>query len=131
MATKKVSPLDAAGAKAPADNLTAKEIADLDMRKADHQEKVNKGIVERQPKVSVSMSPMYAPYFGEVMTVTLNGMSIYFPVDGRTYEVPEAFARIIHKRRRMVDSQQNVQAKLGDLTNNKDSFAGELILIPR
>jgi hypothetical protein len=31
----------------------------------------------------------------------------------------------------MVDSQQNVQAKLGDLTNNKDSFAGELILIPR
>ena len=126
---KKVSPLDAAGAKAPARSI--KENADLAMRKADEQEKINRGIVEKQKRVPVSMSPMYATYFGEVMTVSLNGMSIFLPIDGRTYEVPEAFARIVHKRRRMVDAQQNMQAKLGDVTNNKDSFAGELILVPR
>lgn len=129
---RKVSPLEAVGAPAPAaSSKSPKQIADEAIRKSEQQDRINKGILEKQKRVSVALSPMYAPYFGEVMTVSLNGFSIYLPVDGRNYEVPEEFARIVHKRRRLVDAQQNVQAKLGDVTNNKDSYAGELVLIPR
>ena len=81
--------------------------------------------------VEVSMSPMYAPYFGEVMTVGLNGLNIYFPVNGLTYKVPSPYAAIIKRRQRLVDDQIQRNKKLSDVTANKEQSAGQMELIPR
>ena len=48
--------------------------------------------------------PQYAVYFGNVMRVTINGISIAVRVDGSTQKVPQTFADEIHRRRRLVDS---------------------------
>ena len=45
-----------------------------------------------EPKVPMYLSPMYRPYLGNVADITINGVSIFFPVDGNTYEVPRSFA---------------------------------------
>lgn len=84
-----------------------------------------------EEKVEVTLAPMYQPYFGEIMTVGLNGLNIYVPVDGRSHKVPKSYAGIIHGRRRMVDDQISRRNRLSNVSANRESYAGELTLVPR
>lgn len=83
----------------------------------------------KETKVPVYMSPMYAPYLGNVMNVTLNGITIFFPIDGSTHLVPQSFADIIEERRVMVDATIAKKKRLADIQANKESTPGELELI--
>lgn len=78
------------------------------------------------PKVPVTLAPQYRAYFGDVMTVSLNGIAIYVPVDGRTRQVPKQFAIVINERRRRIDDFLLKAARLADIQNNAETFAGEL-----
>ena len=82
-----------------------------------------------EKKVPVYLSPMYAPYLGNVMNVTLNGITIFFPVDGSTHMVPISFADIIEERRVMVDATIAKKKRLADIKSNKENTPGELELI--
>jgi hypothetical protein len=81
-----------------------------------------------QPKVPVILAPMYAVYFGNVMTVTINGISIRFRVDGSTQKVPETYADEIARRRMAVDTQLRRQQRMSNVQNNKEQNPGELAL---
>ena len=81
-----------------------------------------------QPKHSVCLAPMYAPYFGNVMRVTINGISIAIPVNGQTFEVPETFAREINRRRVAIDQQLLRARIMSDVSNNMEESPGELSL---
>ena len=87
--------------------------------------------LRKEEKVSVSMAPMYRPYFGDVMTVSINGLSVYLPLDGRSYKMPKSYAMVIQGRRRMVDDHITRTARLADIQSNVERSAGELELIPR
>ena len=82
-----------------------------------------------EKKVPVYLSPMYAPYLGNVMNVTLNGITIFFPVDGTTHMVPVSFADIIEERRVMVDATIAKKNRLANIAANKESTPGELQLV--
>lgn len=81
----------------------------------------------RQQKLkSIQISPLYQPYFGKVMTVTINGTSIAVPVNGKTYQVPATFAeeikiriynqdQLLMKKRRMSRVSDNFEASPGEL----------------
>jgi hypothetical protein len=84
---------------------------------------------KNQKMVGVSGSPMYAGYFGRIMPIILNGIRIDVPLDGRRYEIPEAFANVFVTRLQSVDADQAMQKKMSDVTNNRESFAGELDLV--
>jgi hypothetical protein len=78
--------------------------------------------------VDIYLSPMYKPYFGNVMRVMINGISIYFKVDGSTQKVPKSFADEITQRRLAVDSILNKQHKMADIPNNVETSPGEINL---
>jgi hypothetical protein len=48
------------------------------------QRPVLRQVYANEPKVSIYLSPMYRPYFGRVMGVTIQGVKIWIPVDGST-----------------------------------------------
>lgn len=73
---------------------------------------------ERQ--VVTYISPMYRPYLGNVMTVTINGISIRFPVDGSKQEIPATFADEIERRRRNIDNIERKQKKMAAVKENED-----------
>lgn len=79
-----------------------------------------------EPKVPVTLAPQYRPYFGNNMPVRLNEIVIFVPVDGRTYPIPESFARIVHERRRKVDAFLMRTNRLADVQQNGESYVGEL-----
>lgn len=74
-----------------------------------------------EEKVDMYLSPTYQPYFGKVMRVTINGISIYFPVNGSTHSVPRTFADEITARRLKVDEIITKQAKMADIPVNMDT----------
>lgn len=73
-----------------------------------------------EKKVITYLSPMYRPYFGNVMTVTINGISIRFPVDGSKQEIPATFADEIERRRRNIDNIEKKQKRMAAVRENED-----------
>lgn len=78
--------------------------------------------------VPMYLSPMYQPYFGKVMQVSINGISIFFKVDGTTQQVPQTFADEISARRIAVDEIENKKRKMADIPSNVEGSPGELTL---
>jgi len=82
-----------------------------------------------EEKVPVYLAPLYKPYFGNVMPVCINGISIFFPVDGTTHMVPRSYAAIIEERRQAVDAIINKQGRMANISSNVETSPGELELI--
>ena len=81
-----------------------------------------------QDKVAVSISPLYKPYFGKVMTVTINGVSCAVPVDGKTYKIPRSFAEEVEARKYRQDELLEKKRNMSDVKNNFETSPGELTL---
>ena len=93
--------------------------------------KRNRDDLIAQEKIEVTIPPMYRPHFGMVMDVGLNGLTIHVPCDGKPYKVPADYAGIIKGRMRAVNDMLGKQSRLANIQGNKESYAGELTLIPK
>lgn len=80
----------------------------------------------KEKLVPVYLSPMYRPYLGKVMNVDINGVSVFVPIDGQTYNVPLTFADEITRRRMAVDAMLTKQDRMADIHNNHEGSPGEL-----
>lgn len=80
-----------------------------------------------EEKVRVQGSPFYRAYFGNVMPIQVNGIGIYVPMDGKTYEIPKTFASVFKERIARVDALIQKQGAMADYI--EESFAGEISLI--
>lgn len=100
--------------------------SDMAVKTAEQERKALARQFKKQKTVPVQISPLYQPYFGKVMTVTINGTSIAVPVNGKTYQVPETFAeeikiriykqdQLLMKKRRMSRVSDNFEASPGEL----------------
>lgn len=95
---------------------------------AERERKLLAQCFKKQEPISVSIPPLYKPYFGKIMTVTIQGVSIAIPVDGRSYKIPESFAEEVKIR---ISNQNELFEKhnsMSDITGNFESSAGELQL---
>ena len=98
-------------------------VAQAEMRRRTLVSKYNE-----EEKIPVSISPLYKPYFGKVMTVTINGISCAVPVDGKTYRLPRSFAQEVEARKFRQDELLEKKKGMGDVQNNFESSPGELSL---
>lgn len=94
----------------------------------DHARKKLAEVYKREPKVSVMVAPMYAPYFGKVMHVMINGISIAVPCDGRPYDIPKSFAGEVFRRINSINDQQSKAKRYSDVNANIEGAPGELAL---
>lgn len=99
--------------------------ADTLMRK---QEQMIHDKLSKQKRVSVTIAPQYRPYFGDVMAVFLQGLAVYVPVDGRSYQIPEDFAAIVHERLARANAHLLKCERMSNIQANVESYAGELKL---
>lgn len=78
-------------------------------------------------KIYVKIPPLYKPYFGKVLPISINGIEIAIPVDGKAYLVPKAYAdraqilmsnqdEMLERGKRMGDVQKNFETTPGELT---------------
>lgn len=84
-----------------------------------------------EAKAVVQGSPMYRPFFGNTMSIVINGVSVYVPLDGQQYSIPETFAAVFHERIAMVDEQERIRRGMANVQQNSETYAGEKGLITR
>ena len=85
----------------------------------------------KEEKVDVKIPPLYKPYFGKIMTISINGISCAIPVDGQVYQVPKSFAEEANVRMFRQDELLQKQEKLTEASKNRNNFEnypGELAL---
>lgn len=99
------------------------------LQDAESKRKENLEIYRAEDKVPMYLSPMYRAYFGNVMTVSINGISIYFKVDGTTQMVPQTYADEIASRRMGIDKMLARHSRLSNVSANHESAPGELALL--
>lgn len=112
----------------------AKNKSEVELNRAIHQDQLTaqarkKEILKtyrEEEKVAIHISPMYRSHFGNVMIMTINGISIGVPVDGSTHKVPKTFAEHINARIAKVDSIIKKTDNMADISNNFESNPGEL-----
>lgn len=85
---------------------------------------VNK--MKAQDKIPVTISPMYKPYFGEVMEVIINGVYVSVPCDGRQHMIPECFASEVNARIFAADESQRRANRMADITKNNEDVQGDI-----
>lgn len=85
-------------------------------------------IYRDEEKVAVHISPMYRPHFGNVLVLTINGITIGVPVDGSAYKVPKTFAEHISARVAKVDAIIKKTNDMANIGGNFESNPGELEL---
>ena len=112
----------------------AKTKSELELNKEMHKEHIaaqarKKELLKTyrdEDKVAIHISPMYRPYFGNVMIMTINGITIGVPVDGTTHKIPKTFAEHINARITKVDSIIKKTDSMADITRNFENNPGEL-----
>lgn len=115
------------------------EVSTSDFQRATHR--VNSDVAVRdarrkalgrtysaEEKVAVMIAPMYAAHFGRVMHVSINGISISVPCDGKPYNVPKTFAAEVQGRLRAINEQQAKAKRFSDISRNHERAPGELAL---
>lgn len=81
-----------------------------------------------EDKVPVSIAPFYAPYLGNVVRVSVNGIVVDVPADGNTYKVNYTHANEIIRKMKRINDMRSRQNRLGDVANNFEHTPGELHL---
>lgn len=71
---------------------------DVTVSERDYQDSMNRSlaIFKDMPKTKVSVPKQFVNVLGESLPVTINGCTIVVPVDGKRYEIPEAFADVLN-----------------------------------
>lgn len=81
-----------------------------------------------EPLVERAVSPLYEPYLGKVLQISLNGITIAFPIDGSTHKIPQSFADELDSRRIAIDATIRKSKKMSAIQTNAESFPGELAM---
>lgn len=102
------------------------EAARKQLASSSQQKELLRSRYANEDKVAMYLSPMYRPYFGRVMRVSINGVSIYFKVDGSTQLIPTTFADEVTRRRMAIDAMLTKQGRMADVAGNHEASPGEL-----
>lgn len=79
-----------------------------------------------EDKMTVNISPMYRPYFGNTMSVSVNGITVFIPCDGKSYEINRTHAIEAMSRVRKVDDMLTRKQQMTDIANNVESSPGDI-----
>lgn len=110
---------------------TSAQVMELEKNRFQEAVQRHKELVKtykEEPRVATYLAPTYANFLGKVMTVSINGISIYFPVDGQTYNIPQTFADEVASRRKSIDAIISKQHKASRIVENVETSPGEMVL---
>ena len=85
--------------------------------------------LSEQDKIEVIGAPMYRAYFGNAMLISINGIPIYVPLDGKRYAIPRSYAEIFNARINSVNEDMELEKKRSDVQSNFESYPGQLDLV--
>lgn len=80
----------------------------------------------KEGSVHVTVSPFYKPYLGTTVMVSIQGITVWVPANGRTYKIPKSFAAVLHEAIAAVDTRVQKIQRMSNVAQNFESTVGEL-----
>ena len=99
---------------------------EAETRKLDLAQKNLVNVYKNEKQVPVRVAPSYARYFGRVMRVAINGISVAVRCDGSTVNLPESFAAEVLRRMYEMDKYDLRLNKMARIEQNLESSPGQL-----
>lgn len=84
---------------------------------------------EKEERVQVTVPPFYAPYLGKNAMVSVQGIAIFVPANGRPYRINATHAAELHEAMRAVDNKIRKEQAMSNVQANFEKSPGELQLI--
>ena len=106
-------------------NKTEKNIEESTVE-LDRRQKNLINVYKNEARVPVRIAPSYAKYFGRVMRVSINGISVAVRCDGSTIELPESYAAEVLRRMSEMDKYERKLNKMSNYQNNLEARPGQL-----
>lgn len=100
--------------------------AEARTRELDLAQKNLVNVYKKEKQVPVRVAPSYARYFGRVMRVAINGISIAVRCDGNTVNLPESYATEVLRRMSEMDKYELRLNKMASVQHNLESSPGQL-----
>lgn len=72
----------------------------------------------------VSISPLYRPYLGRMLQISINGITVVVPVDGSIVKLPVSFADEVSSRVMAIDATLKKAERMADVNNNIEHSPG-------
>lgn len=82
----------------------------------------------KEERETISVSPMYAAHFGNVMAVNINTVVVRVRIDGSPQSIPKTFADEVRRRVMEVDKQLRMENRMSNVQGNFERAPGELVL---
>ena len=79
-----------------------------------------------EEKIPIILAPSYAAHFGNIMRVSINGVTVSVRVDGSTQKIPKSFADEVNARRRTIDRITMRMKRMSEVSSNYERSPGEL-----
>lgn len=95
-------------------------------RELDLAQKNLVNVYKKEKLISVRVAPSYAKYFGRVMRVAINGISVAVRCDGKDIQLPESFAAEVLRRMSEMDKYELRLNKMANVQSNLESSPGQL-----
>ena len=92
----------------------------------DQRQKSLAQVYKAEPLVPVRVAPSYAKYFGRVMRVSLNGISVAVRCDGSTVSIPQSFATEVFRRMSEMDKHEMRAQKMANASANFENSPGQI-----
>lgn len=83
-------------------------------------------VYKGEEKVDYSISPLYKNHLGNVVTRSINGISIAVPVDGSRHKIPRSFADDLDRVIISIDASIKKASKMASVNENVERYPGEL-----
>lgn len=99
---------------------------DRESRRLDIAQKNLVNVYRNEKKIAVRVAPSYAKYFGRVMRVAINGISVAVKCNGETMELPESFAAEVLRRISEIDKQEMRAQGMSNVDKNRETSPGQL-----
>jgi len=105
---------------------TSQGTLDRDTMVLDMRQKSLVQTYSQEPKVPVRVAPSYAKYFGKVMRVSINGISVAVPCNGTTISLPASFADEVMRRMTEMDKYELRANKMANASQNFETNPGQI-----
>lgn len=92
----------------------------------DRKQKSLINVYKNEKKINIAVAPSYAKYFGRVMRVSLNGISVAVRCDGKDTALPESFAAEVRRRMMEMDKYELRLRNMSRVQSNFETSPGQL-----
>lgn len=83
-------------------------------------------VYDKEEKVLVTVSPFYAPFLGNNVMISVQGISVYVPANGQPFKIPKTHAGLLYQSIAQIDARQLKLNRMANVQQNFEPTAGAM-----